>query len=198
LAIKVGGKLNLDPKSLEALQRGGLLHDIGKVGVPSALLDKPSKLTDEEFDIIKSHSIVGARIIEPINSFKEIIPMVAQHHERYDGRGYPYGYAGDQIHWGARILTVADVFDALATDRPYRKAMPMGQILELMQKESGRQFDPVALSALLNVVNEHALQPQDQLETIPGKESAHEQRTKSTQTAQFVNSQRYPANTCTS
>lgn len=198
LALKVGGKLKLDPKSLEALHRGSLLHDIGKVGVPSALLDKPSKLTDEEFQVIKSHPALGARIIEPIKPFKELIPIIAQHHERYDGGGYPYGYAADQIHWGARILAVADVFDALASDRPYRKAMPIGQIFELMQKESGRQFDPAAVSALLTVINESAPQPQEQFEPIPKKVSAHEQRKKSTQTAQSAHPQRNSTGACTS
>jgi putative nucleotidyltransferase with HDIG domain len=198
LAQKVGGKLNLDPKSLEALHRASLLHDIGKVGVPSALLDKSSKLTDEEFQIIKGHPALGARIIEPIKPFKELMPIIAQHHERYDGGGYPYGYAADQIHWGARILAVADVFDALASDRPYRKAMPIGQIFELMQKESGRQFDPAAVSALLNVMNEHAPQPQEQFKLVPEKVPAHEKREKATQTAQFVNSQRNSAGACTS
>jgi putative nucleotidyltransferase with HDIG domain len=198
LVLKVGGKLNLDPKSLEVLKRGSLLHDIGKIGVPSALLNKSSKLTDEEVKIINRHSIIGARILEPINSFKEIIPMVAQHHERYDGRGYPYGYTAEQINWGARIIAVADVFDALASDRPYRKGMPIGQILELMQKECGRQFDPVALTALMNVFNENAPQPQDQLETIHEKMPTHEQKEKSTKTAKFRNSQRNQASACTS
>ncbi len=198
LALKIGGRLQLEPQSLEALHRGALLHDIGKVGVPSALLDKPSKLTDEEFQIVQKHPAVGAKIIEPIPSFKEIIPMVAQHHERYDGRGYPYGYAADRIHWGARILAVADVFDALASDRPYRGAMPVDQILELMQNESGRQFDPTAVRALLDVANEHTPQPQGHFETISPKVPAHENREKPTPTAPFVNSQRNSTGACTS
>ena len=198
VALRIGGNLNLDSKSLEVLHRASLLHDIGKVGVPSVLLDKSSKLTDEEFRIIKNHPTIGARIVEPIKPFQEIIPIIAQHHERYDGRGYPNGYAAEQIHWGARILAVADIFDALASDRPYRKAMPIGQILELMQKESGRQLDPVAVNALLNVMNENSPQPKKQFETISEKVSAHEKREKATQTAQFVNSQRNSGDACTS
>ena len=198
LALKIGGRLKLDHPSLEALHRGALLHDVGKVGVPSALLDKPGKLTEEEFQVVQKHPALGAQIIEPIPSFKEIIPMVAQHHERYDGRGYPYGYAGDQIDWGARILAVADVFDALASDRPYRRAMPVDQILELMRNESGRQFDPAAVEALLGVTNEHAFQPQDPLETISPKVPAHEKREKPTQTAPFADSQRNSTGACTS
>lgn len=197
LALKIGGRLKLDPKSIEELHRASLLHDIGKVGIPSALLNKPCELTDEERQIVKSHPAAGARIIEPIYSFKEIIPMVAQHHERYDGRGYPYGYAARQIHWGARILAVADVFDSLASERPYRKAMPVGQILKLMQKESGQQFDPAVVSALLNVMNEHALQPQQKFEMVPEKVSAYEPREKTTEVAQSAHSQRNSADVCT-
>lgn len=172
-AVKVGGRLNLDSKSLEALRRASLLHDIGKVGVPSALLDKPSKLTDEESRIIQRHPALGAQIIEPIKPFREIIPMVAQHHERYDGRGYPYGYAADQIHWGARILAVVDVFDALASDRPYRRAMPIGQIFELMQAESGRQFDPDVVAGFLSLWHDQVSPSQEPIESVSKKVLAH-------------------------
>ena len=155
LAFKMGKALNLDPKALEDLQRAAFLHDIGKIGVPVRVLDKPSQLDDQEFGLIKRHPDLGAKIIEPINAFKAIPPMIVQHHERYDGKGYPAGLAGEEIHQGARILAVADVYDAISSDRPYRKGMQIEEVLVLIQAEAGRQFDPVMVEALLNVIGKH-------------------------------------------
>jgi putative nucleotidyltransferase with HDIG domain len=152
LALKIGKTLNLNSDSLEKLQRGAFLHDIGKIGVPLAVLDKPAKLSDEEFGLIKRHPDLGAKIIEPINAFKAIIPMIVQHHERFDGKGYPAGLAGEEIHQSARILAVADVYDAVSSDRPYRKGMVIEAALGLIQKEAGRQFDPEMVEALLKVI----------------------------------------------
>jgi HAMP domain-containing protein len=140
--------------SLEKLQRGAFLHDIGKIGVPAAVLDKPAKLSDEEFGLIKCHPDLGAKIIEPINAFKEILPMVSQHHERFDGKGYPAGLAGYEIHQSARILAVADVYDALSSDRPYRKGMVIEVALGIIQEEAGHQFDQEMVEALLKVIAE--------------------------------------------
>ena len=128
------------------------LHDIGKVGIPSAILDKPSRLSDEEFRIIKRHPEIGAKIVEPINAYREITPVIAQHHERFDGKGYPMGLAGEEIDQGARIIAAADVYDALSSDRPYRKGWEIGKIIELMQAEADRQFDPVVVKALFEVI----------------------------------------------
>jgi HD-GYP domain-containing protein (c-di-GMP phosphodiesterase class II) len=119
-----------------------------------AILDKPAKLSDEEFGLIKRHPGLGAKIIEPINAFKAIIPMIAQHHERFDGKGYPAGLGGEAIHQGARILAVADVYDALSSDRPYRKGMVIEAALGIIQKEAGHQFDPEMVEALLKVIAE--------------------------------------------
>jgi putative nucleotidyltransferase with HDIG domain len=154
LALKIGKSLNLNSNSIENLQRAAFLHDIGKIGVPLAVLDKPSKLSEEEFHLIKRHPGLGAKIIQPINAFKTITPMIAQHHERFDGKGYPVGLAGEEIHQGARILAVADVYDALSSDRPYRKGMVIEATLELIQKEAGGQFDPEMVEALLKVIAE--------------------------------------------
>ena len=152
LALKIGKVLNFDSDSLEKLQRAAFLHDIGKIGVPVAVLDKPARLTDEEFGLIKRHPDLGAKIIEPISAFSEIIPMVVQHHERFDGKGYPDGLTGEEIHQSARILAVADVFDALSSDRPYRKGMVIEAVLGLIQQEAGHQFDPEIVKALLKVI----------------------------------------------
>jgi HAMP domain-containing protein len=156
MALRIGSVLELKPKELENLHRAALLHDIGKVGIPSAILDKKSELSDDEFRLIKRHPEMGGKIIEPINAFREIIPIIVQHHERFDGQGYPEGLAADAIHKSARILAVADVYDSMLSDRPYRKKLVIGQILEIMQKEAGKQFDPVMVKALLEVTkNDH-------------------------------------------
>jgi putative nucleotidyltransferase with HDIG domain len=150
-ALKIGSALGLQPKELEDLHRAALLHDIGKVGIPSSILDKKSELSEDEFRVIKRHPELGRKIVEPINAFKDIVPIIAQHHERFDGQGYPDGLSANEIHQGARILAVADVYDSLLSDRPYRKRLVIEQILEIMQKQAGKQFDPVVVKALLEV-----------------------------------------------
>ena len=152
LALKIADSLNLNHKERENLHRAALLHDIGKLGISSAILNKPGKLDDTEYKTMKTHPQKGARILEPIEAYSAIIPIVSQHHERFDGKGYPAGLSGDSIHLGARILAVADVFDALNSDRPYREGMPLEQVLGIIQQESGRQFDPVVVEALMNTI----------------------------------------------
>ena len=152
MALQIGKALNLDAKALDNLHRAALLHDIGKLGVPAAVLDKHGKLNDEEFRMVKSHASQGARILEPINAYAEIIPIVLQHHERFDGKGYPDGLSGEEIHLGARILAVADVFDALRSDRPYRDGWPTERVNEVILKEAGRQFDPMVVEAFFTIM----------------------------------------------
>ena len=152
IALKIGKSLGLEPKELINLQRAAFLHDIGKIGVPVAILDKPGKLSREEFSIIKAHPQMGGRILEPIKAYDEIIPMVVEHHERFDGKGYPDGLNGTSISLGARILAVADVFDALKSDRPYRQGMPFEQVIEIIKQEASQQFDPDIVNAFLTVV----------------------------------------------
>ena len=154
LAIKIGRVLGLSSKELDALHRGALLHDIGKIGVPTAILDKPGKLTDEETRVIRTHPRAGARILEPITGYAEVVPIVLQHHERYDGLGYPDGVAGEAISLGGRILAVADVFDALISDRPYRAAWERERVIEYIDHEAGHHFDPKAVQAFLSVMAE--------------------------------------------
>ena len=154
IALKIGYKLQLKPEAMENLRRAGFLHDIGKVGVPSAILDKPSALSDDELRIIKRHPELGVKILAPIKAYKDLIPLVGQHHERFDGKGYPEGLSGEAIDIGARILAVADVYDALSSDRPYRKGMPLEKMMDLMVREAGHQFDPLVINALMEVVKE--------------------------------------------
>jgi HD-GYP domain-containing protein (c-di-GMP phosphodiesterase class II)/HAMP domain-containing protein len=149
MAVKIGKTLRLSKTELDNLHRGGLLHDIGKVGVSSAILNKPGKLTPAEFQMIKAHPGIGGRILKPVKAFESIMPMVLQHHEKFDGSGYPFGLAGEEIALEARIMAVADVYDALISDRPYRSGMPLERVVSIIQEESGRHFDPDVVNALL-------------------------------------------------
>jgi putative nucleotidyltransferase with HDIG domain len=152
LGVKIGMQIGLDAKTLMHLRRAAFLHDIGKIGIRSAILDKPEKLNTQEFQIIKEHPDVGARILEPIKVFAPIIPMIRQHHERFEGGGYPQGVAGEEIHIGARILAVADMYDALVSDRPYRRGMTVEKVAAKIKKESGRAFDPKVVEAFLGIL----------------------------------------------
>lgn len=152
IALKIGSAMRLSPNKLDDLHRAALLHDIGKVGVPVSILDKPGALEDDEYALIKKHPAIGARILEPIASYKDILPMVLQHHERYDGKGYPAGLSGDEIDIGARILAVADTFDAVKSDRPYRKGWTIDRAIDLITKEAGHQFDPEVVKAFLKIM----------------------------------------------
>ena len=152
LAIKIGRMMEFTPEELDNLHRGGLLHDIGKIGVPAAILDKPGRLTDEEFALIREHPGKGGRILEPITEYASIIPIVVHHHERFDGKGYPSGLAGQDINLGARILAIADTFDAITSDRPYRNGMATERAIQIIKEEDGRQFDPEVVQAFLCVM----------------------------------------------
>ncbi|CAB1061032.1 hypothetical protein D1BOALGB6SA_5803 [Olavius sp. associated proteobacterium Delta 1] len=152
LALKLGRVLGIRREELDNLYRGGLLHDIGKIGTPAKLIDKNSRLTDQEYDIIRQHPRTGLRILEPIEVFADLLPIVGQHHEKFDGSGYPDGLAGEAIDFGARILAVADVFDALSSERPYRVAMKPDQVVRIIKDDSGSHFDPVVVDALGKVL----------------------------------------------
>lgn len=147
LGRQLAEKAGLDPATVERLYLAGLLHDVGKIGVPEAVLTKPGRLTDEEFEIIKTHPRIGAHILQGIRQMQDLIPGVLYHHERYDGRGYPDRLAGDNIPLFGRLLCLADSFDAMSSNRTYRSALPLDQTLEEITRCAGSQFDP----ALANV-----------------------------------------------
>jgi putative nucleotidyltransferase with HDIG domain len=151
-ALEIGRVMGLSQDELENLHRGALLHDIGKIGIPAGILDKPGKMTDEEFQLIREHPSKGARILEPIAAYAHIIPMVVQHHEKFNGKGYPDGIAGKEISLGGRILAVADVFDALISDRPYRKGMGLERTISIIKEDSGTHFDPKVVQAFLKIM----------------------------------------------
>jgi len=153
-ALRIGRALHLSPAALKDLHRGGLLHDIGKIGVPAHILDKPAGLNPEEWEIIRKHPGMGAKIIEPIGPYKPILPIILQHHERFDGKGYPDRLAGSAICVGARILAVADAYDAMVSDRPYRKGLTEEQAMHVIRQEAGRQFDPDVAAAFLELLGD--------------------------------------------
>ncbi|ALC16288.1 putative metal dependent phosphohydrolase [Desulfuromonas soudanensis] len=151
IAMAIGGELKLSQGELDQLHRASLLHDIGKIAVPNLILDKANRLTETEYQLVQSHPDKGVRILEPIRAYRDVLPIVAQHHEWFDGRGYPLGLKGEKICLGARILAVADVYDALISHRPYRPAREAKEVLLYMQKGAGSQFDPEVVNALLNI-----------------------------------------------
>jgi putative nucleotidyltransferase with HDIG domain len=154
LAIQIGEKMGLSKEEIDDLHRGGLLHDIGKIGISPEILDKPGKLTDEERQMMNRHVTIGARILEPIAAYAKIIPIVLQHHECFDGNGYPDGLAGEAISLGARIFAVADRFEALTSERPYRKALHHKRAAQYIKKRAGIEFDPIVVQAFLEFMAE--------------------------------------------
>ena len=147
VAHRIARELGLSQTELDNLYLSGLLHDIGKVGIDDRVLRKPGKLTDEEFDQIKQHPRIGYEILAGISGLQEILPGVRNHHEFFNGAGYPDGLAGEAIPQMARIMAVADAYDAMGSDRPYRAGMPLGKIEGILRGGGGEQWDPAALEA---------------------------------------------------
>ncbi len=147
-ALEMGKELNLTADEMEALRAAALLHDIGKLAVPEHIISKPGRLTAEEFEKMKIHPTVGAEILEEVEFPYPVAPMVRSHHEKWDGSGYPDGLKGAQIPLGARILAVVDCLDALASDRQYRRALPLDQAMAMVASDSGKAFDPQVVAVL--------------------------------------------------
>lgn len=154
LSLALGNRIGLDAGQLEKLERGGLLHDVGKIGVPAAVLDKPGALTDEEWEVMRAHTTLGGRILEPIGRYADVIPIVLYHHERWDGSGYPRGLAGEAIPLLARVLAVADVYDALTSERPYRAGMDVGTAMRIIERGRGTHFDARMVDAFVELVRD--------------------------------------------
>ncbi|GAB4285444.1 MAG: hypothetical protein Kow0067_08260 [Coriobacteriia bacterium] len=148
-ALAIGRRMKLDAHETRQLEVGGLLHDIGKIGVSEAILLKPGRLDPDERHVIEEHSEMGARIIESIPFVRDLVPAVRHHHERWDGTGYPDGLRGERIPLLARVLAVADAFDAMMSDRPYRKGMRLSEARAELMRFRGIQFDPACVDALL-------------------------------------------------
>lgn len=150
-SVMIAREMGLPDNEQEDIYFAALLHDIGKIGIRDNILCKPGKLTDEEYRIIKEHPVISAQILEPVEFLKDKIPMVKHHHERYDGRGYPDGLKGENIPLGARIITVADSFDAMTSDRSYRRRMDFNRAIEELKNCSGAQFDPEIVDLFVKV-----------------------------------------------
>lgn len=153
-SLRLGYELGLDKDALRDLELGALMHDIGKIGVPDAVLRKPAKLNDEEWEKMKLHPLHGQKILRNISFLQGATRIVAQHHEKWDGTGYPFGLRGEDIDIGARIFSVVDAFDAIISDRVYRKGRPYKEALEELEKHSGTQFDPLVIEAFKNIPKE--------------------------------------------
>ena len=144
----------MSDNEVEQIYIAALLHDVGKIGVPEEVLHKTGQLTDEEFATIKLHPGTGSRILRDIRQLHHVIPGVLHHHERYDGRGYPEGLAGEAIPMMGRIICLADSFDAMTSDRTYRKGMPIETALEVIRKNAGVQFDPALAETFLSTTGD--------------------------------------------
>ncbi|HEX4001095.1 MAG TPA: HD domain-containing phosphohydrolase [Candidatus Acidoferrales bacterium] len=152
-SIILGDGLGLSAEDLDRLRIAALLHDVGKIGVDDRVLKKPGKLTDEEFELMKQHTVKGANIMRPVSQLKDMLPGIELHHERMDGQGYPYGLQGDQIPIMARIIAVADTFDAITTNRPYQSAMDLEYALERIRSLAVSRFDPKVVEALESAIH---------------------------------------------
>ena len=157
VAVAIAKQLDFEPEALRDLKRAALLHDIGKLGVSNSILDKPGRLTDAEFGIIKNHPRLTYGILSRVSAFQPIAQTAANHHEKLDGTGYHRGITGDDLDRPSRILAVADIFDALSKDRPYRAAMPMEKVLSILDSDSGDKLCPESVDILKELVNKDVL-----------------------------------------
>ena len=148
----IARSLGLNSEEVVTIRYAGYLHDVGKIGIPDEILRKPGKLSLEEFKVIKKHPVLSERILKPVGFPFPVQPIVRHHHERYDGRGYPDGLAAEEIPLGARILFVADAYEAMTSDRPYRKALSVQRALNELMNNKGAQFDPKVVDAFINVI----------------------------------------------
>lgn len=169
-SVLIGKHLGLSESDLHTLQIGGLFHDIGKIGVPDSILLKPDKLSDDEYSQIKNHPSIGVHILSGATIFKDILPIVEHHHERYDGRGYPSRLAGEDIPYFARIAAIADTFDAMTSRRSYRDPLSLDVVISEFEKYKGVQFDPKITDVFLDILYNHY----NEIEEIQSKFPAEE------------------------
>ena len=151
LALRIADALGAGPQRVEAIRSGGPLHDIGKLAVDPAILRKPGALEPDELEEIRTHPVAGRRMLDGMRALRGALDCVLHHHERWDGTGYPFGLGGDEIPFEARILAVADAYDAMTTDRPYRAAMSHEDAVSEVERCAGSQFDPLVAEAFLSL-----------------------------------------------
>ncbi len=157
LSVKLAIEAGVENREVERIRLGGMLHDIGKIGIPEIILNKPGRLDDNEFEVIKSHPVLGVGILGNVEFLQNVVPIIKHHHERYDGRGYPDKLKGTEIPYLARIVSIADTFDAMTTNRPYRKALTTEESLKEIEKCKGTQFDPELADIFVNMVRHNGL-----------------------------------------
>ncbi len=155
----IGKELGMSEQELDCLRIAALLHDVGKIGVDDRVLKKPGRLTDEEFEVMKQHPSKGANIMRPVAQLKDMIPGIELHHEHVNGKGYPYGLKGDEIPLMARVIAVADTFDAMTTNRPYQNAFEFEEALAMIRKVTGTKFDTHVVEAIDTVIRAGLLRP---------------------------------------
>jgi putative nucleotidyltransferase with HDIG domain len=156
-ALSIAKELGLKEKEMEDLRTAALLHDIGKIGTYDVVLDKPDKLDNKELALIRIHPLKGEEILKPIKQLRHLLPIIRHHHERVDGKGYPDGLKDGEIPFLAKIITVADSFDSMTSDRPYRPAPPVDYAVSEIRRCSGTQFDPMAAGAFLRVLERNGV-----------------------------------------
>jgi HD-GYP domain-containing protein (c-di-GMP phosphodiesterase class II) len=167
-SLMIAKEMGLDDDFLELLRVSAQLHDVGKIGIEDRILKKPGALTPEEFEIMKTHTTKGANILRPVPQLREMLPGIELHHEALNGRGYPYGLKGDEIPLLARVIAVADTFDALTTNRPYQKAFDTTETIRIIQNLSGQRLDPKAVVAMLAIFQRGDIRlPKQPTETMP-------------------------------
>lgn len=159
ISVVLGMAIGLEPEYLMALRRGGVLHDIGKLGIPDSILLKPGKLTEDEWLVMRRHPEMGARLVKDLKSMQLTLPIIRHHHERWDGEGYPDGLAGKSIPLLARVFQIADIYDALTNERPYKPAMPREQVIRILEEEADMGWrDPELIVVFLDILRQR---PQD-------------------------------------
>ena len=153
-AVTLAESLDMNANEIEIIRDAGMLHDIGKISIPENILKKTTHLTNKEYDIMKTHVENSTKMIRYLPDMDYVIPAVVGHHERYDGKGYPRGLAGEEIPLMARILTIADCFDAMTARRPYKQPMPVSYAVSELQNNSGTQFDPALVTQFVSLIYE--------------------------------------------
>lgn len=168
-SIRIAQEMNLSDVELSKVELAGLLHDIGMIGVSETILNKPEKLTEEEFNSVKKHVEQGVKILEDIKQLESVVNIIKYHHERYDGNGYPYQIKEEEIPLGARIIAVADAFDGMTSDRPYRKGMAVEKALNIIKENTGSQFDPQVVEVFFRIINK-AVEDIENMKKTPSEE----------------------------
>jgi putative nucleotidyltransferase with HDIG domain len=167
LATKIAKVMRLNDEQIELIRKGALLHDIGKLGIPEDILRKPSRLTAEEYEIMKRHSAVGAGLVEKSPALRPLASIIRHHHEFFNGRGYPDKLKGNHIPIEARIVALADAIEAMSSERPYRKAFNMPTVINEIKRCAGSQFDPLIVEAAIKVIESEAGTQRRDPETSP-------------------------------